>query len=214
MLFRGNKYKKIALALSLWALLAWGALGAGTSLAWFTDTTPELHNIFHFAELDLAVSRRLPDGSWEPVDEQTKVFGEEALYEPGYVQVVYLKAQNKGTVPFTFHTAVTATKYNVATNYFGRQFYLHEYLKFGISIAKTQQEMDASVATRGQTKAIADMKLSSYETERATLQPGETAYIAIVVRMPEEVDNEANYRGTAIPSVALGVIVKAEQIVA
>ena len=87
-------YKRIALALSLCALIIWGILGAGTSLAWFTDTSTELNNIFHFAEFDVEVSHRLTDGKWEPVDSKTKIFDEEALYEPGYVQVVYLKVKN------------------------------------------------------------------------------------------------------------------------
>ncbi|MBQ7970999.1 MAG: hypothetical protein IJ294_01430, partial [Clostridia bacterium] len=99
-------YIQIASALSLCAIILWGIFGTGTSLAWFTDTSPEINNIFHFAEFDLAVSHRLPDGSWEEIDSQTKVFDEKALYEPGYTQVVYLKVQNKGTVPFEFYTAV------------------------------------------------------------------------------------------------------------
>ena len=36
--------------------------------------------------------------------------------------------------------------------------------------------------------------------------------IALIVRMPEEVDNFANYRGTIVPKVELGITVKAEQI--
>lgn len=35
--------------------------------------------------------------------------------------------------------------------------------------------------------------------------------MALVVRMPEEVGNEANYRGDDIPKVELGIIVKADQ---
>ena len=70
-------YKRIALALSLCALLIWAILGTGASLAWFTDTSPEINNIFHFAEFDLVVSHRLTDGKWQEVDSQTKIFDEE-----------------------------------------------------------------------------------------------------------------------------------------
>jgi hypothetical protein len=55
------------------------------------------------------------------------------------------------------------------------------------------------------------MKLQNYSTEVAALNPGDTAYLALVVRMPEEVGNEANYREGVIPKVELGIIVKAEQ---
>ena len=134
-------YKRIALALSLCALLIWAILGTGASLAWFTDTSPEINNIFHFAEFDLAVSHRLTDGKWEEVDSKTKIFDEEALYEPGYVQVVYLKVENKGTVPFKFDTAVNVNGCIKATNVFGQPFMLQEYLKFGLATADTEEEM-------------------------------------------------------------------------
>ena len=100
-------YKRIALALSLCALLIWAILGTGASLAWFTDTSPEINNIFHFAEFDLVVSHRLTDGKWEEVDSKTKIFDEEALYEPGYVQVVYLKVENKGLIALRKGMAAT-----------------------------------------------------------------------------------------------------------
>ena len=115
-------YKRIALILSLCALLIWAILGTGASLAWFTDTSPEINNIFHFGEFDLVVSHRLTDGKWQEVDSQTKIFDEEALYEPGYVQVVYLKVENKGTLPFEFYTAVNVNGCIEATNVFGQKF--------------------------------------------------------------------------------------------
>lgn len=205
-------YKQIALALSLGALLVWSILGTGASLAWFTDTSPEINNIFHFANFELAVSHRLPDGSWEKVDSQTKIFDENALYEPGYVQVVYLKVENKGDVPFSFHTAVNVNGCIEATNVFGQRFMLQDYLKFGIATADSEGAMESSVSDRKAAIEIADMPLHNYDTETAILQPGGVEYIALVVRMPIEVGNLANYRGEAIPEVELGITVKAEQI--
>lgn len=204
-------YKKVALALSLCTLILWGILGTGTSLAWFTDTSEEITNIFHFADFKLEVSRRLPDGKWEPVDSQTKLFDEEALYEPGYVQAVYLKIENKGDRAFDFHTAVSVNNYTTATNVFGQQFNLQDYLKFGVAIAGTEADMDRAVEDRALAKQIAAMKLSNYSTNVAALDPGETSYMALIVRMPEEVSNVANYRGETIPKVELGIIVKADQ---
>lgn len=206
-------YKRIALALSLCALLIWAILGAGASLAWFADTSPEINNIFHFAEFDLVVSHRLTDGKWEEVDSKTKIFDEEALYEPGYVQVVYLKVENKDTVPFEFYTAVNVNGCIEATNIFGQRFMLQDYLKFGIATADSEAKMKTSVPTREKAVEIANMPLHNYATETAVLQPGKTTYIALVVRMPEEVGNIANYRGETVPKVELGVTVKADQII-
>lgn len=205
-------YKQIALALSLCALIVWCILGTGASLAWFTDTSPEINNIFHFSEFDLVVSHRLTDGKWEEVDGQTKIFDEEALYEPGYVQVVYLKVENKGTVPFEFYTSVNVNGCIVATNVFGQEFMLQDYLKFGVTTADSEDAMKNSVPDREKAVEIADMPLHNYDTETAVLNPGATKYIALIVRMPEEVGNVANYRGDTIPEVDLGITVKADQI--
>jgi len=207
-------YKRIALALSICALLVWGVLGTGASLAWFTDTTPEMNNIFHFAEFDLEVSHRLEDGTWEIVDEKTEIFDEEALYEPGYVQVVFLKVENKGSVPFNFFTAVNVNNCTVATNVFGRQFLLQDYLKFGVVNADTEAAMDLAVQDREAAAQLADMPLHNYyETGVFELAPDAAKYVALIVRMPEEVDNVANYRGDTVPKVELGITVKADQIV-
>ena len=205
-------YKRIALVLTLCALIIWGIFGTGTSLAWFTDTSPEINNIFHLAEFDLVVSHRLTDGKWEEVDSQTKIFDEEALYEPGYVQVVYLKVENKGTLPFEFHTAVNVNGCIQATNVFGQRFMLQDYLKFGITTANSENEMNNSVIDRNPAVKLADMPLHNYDTETAVLNPDETKYIALIVRMPKEVGNVANYRGDTIPEVDLGITVKADQI--
>ena len=205
-------YKRIALALSLFAILIWAILGTGTSLAWFTDVSAELNNIFHVAKFDLVVSHSLADGSWEEVDNQTKIFEEDALYEPGYVQVVYLKVENQGTVPFVLSTAVNVHGCIVATNVFGQTFLLQDYLKFGIAIADTEREMKNAVADRKMAAAIANMPLHNYADETATVMPGKIKYVALVVRMPEEVGNVANYRGDVIPKVELGITVRADQI--
>lgn len=204
-------YKKIALVLSLCAILLWVVLGTGASLAWFVDTSEEVKNIFHFGDFELAVSHRLPDGTWEPIDSKTDIFDDNARYEPGYVQVVYFKIENRGTVPFRFQTAVNVTDYSVATNVFGQQFHLHEYLRFGIAVADTEEAMEETVKTRALAKDMATMKLNNYATNAAVLDAGKTVYMALAVRMPEDIDNVANYRGKTVPKVELGIIVNASQ---
>lgn len=205
------QYKKIALVLSLCLILIWVILGTGASLAWFKDTTPEVKNIFHVAEFDLEVSHRLDDGAYEKIEGQTDIFDDEALYEPGYVQVVFLKIENKGTIPFYFKTAVNVTDYTPATNFIGKTFYLQEYLRFGLVTADTEEALEQKVATRDMAKDIATRKLNNYSTDIAELGAKETVYMALVVRMPEEVGNEANYRGDTVPKVELGIIVNATQ---
>lgn len=206
-----NKYKKIALCVSILLVAAWCILGTGASLAWFVDTDEEVKNVFHFAEFELEVSHRLEDGTWEKIEQDTKIFDDEALYEPGYTQVVYLKIENKGTVPFDFKTAVSVTDYTLATNVFGQSFQLQDYLKFGLTTADTEEELFEKVATRNLAKELAVMPLSNYSTETASLDAKGTVYMALIVRMPEDVTNMANYRGDVIPRVELGLIVTATQ---
>lgn len=207
----GKNSIKIALTLSLAALIAWTILGTGASLAWFADTSTEVKNIFHFSSFDLSVSHKLSDGTYEEVDSQTKIFDDNAIYEPGYVQVVYLKIKNKGSRAFNFKTAVSVTDYTVATNYFGQSFNLKDYLKFGLVTADTEEELDNIVSTRAKANEVAVMDLNNYSTDVVALESGKTIYMALIVRMPEEVSNHANYRGDTIPKVELGIIVRADQ---
>ncbi len=221
MKFQAKKisYKRIALALSLCALMIWGVLGAGTSLAWFADTSPEINNIFHFADFNLKVSYLDANRDWAEVFSQTDIFDQDAKYEPGYVQVVYLKVENEGTAPFRFYTAVNVNGCTPATNMSDETFLLHDYLKFGITITDTPEDMKNSVADRDTAIAIANEPLHKYyeigqyyETDTNELAPGATKYMALVVRMPEEVGNVANYRDDTVPKVELGITVKADQI--
>lgn len=206
-------YRKIVLILGLCALLIWTVLGTGTSLAWFSDETPEINNIFHFADFEVEVSHLDDNGEWELIDGETDVFDDQALYEPGYVQVVYLKVKNVGDRAFTFSTAVNVNGCNKATNVFGQPLLLQEYLKFGALPDLSESDVKSGVPNRQKAIEIAKNPLHSYDKiGTARLNPEEEAYLAIIVRMPEDVDNVANYRGTDVPTVELGITVKAEQI--
>lgn len=209
---KNKPVRKIVLGVSIILIVVLFIAGTGASLAWFNESTPEIVNIFHKAEFDLFVSHRLDDGTYEEVQSDTKIFRDEALYEPGYVQVVYLKVENRGTIPFDYKTAVNITDYTPGTNVFGQSFNLQEYLKFGLVEAATEDALNALLPDRASAKAIADTPLGSYTTGVSTLAPGETAYMAIVVRMPEEVGNVANYRGSTVPSVTMGINVTAKQV--
>ena len=208
--------KRTALLVSVLLIVLWSILGTGASLAWFTDTDEPIRNVIHFAEFDLEVSHRLPDGTWEAIGQDTKIFDDGALYEPGYVQVVYLKIENKGTVPFDYKTALSVTDYTIAINYYGQSFHLQDYLRFGLATADSELQMDALVENRDLANFIATEPLGNYyqnefETDTSSLDAGAAVYMVLIVRMPENVDNVANYRGNDIPRVELGLIVTATQ---
>jgi len=114
-------------------------------------------------------------------------------------------------VPFDYRTAVGVTDYTPAQNAFGRTFQLQDYLRFGLVMAPTESELTAQLAQRQQAVSRANQPLNNYTTDKASLAAGGEAYMALIVRMPEEVGNEANYRGDTVPRVELGLIVRATQ---
>ena len=67
---------------------------------------------------------------------------------------------------------------------------MQEYLKFGVVTASTEEAMKDGVPNRAAAAEIANMSLHNYATETARLAPGKTAYLALIVRMPEDVDND------------------------
>ncbi len=204
--------KKAAFALSLMLIVFWTVLGTGTSLAWFYDESDEVRNIFHFAEFEVGLSYRQEDGSYRSIEGNASIFDDEALYEPGYVQTVVMKVENKGEVPFNFRTAVFVTNYTLATNMFGIEYALQDYIRFGLCIDHDENALMEKIANRDLAVSLAELPLNDYSTEQLYLDAGKCAYIALIVRMPDDVNNMANHGGDRIPMVELGVIVNAEQI--
>lgn len=213
---RKKSYTKIALTLSICLLVIWGLLGTGTTIAWFTDTSIVRQNTFLIGELDLEVSHKLEDNSYEIVDSNTKIFDDEALYEPGYVQVVYLKVENKGNAPFEYKLAVDVNDVTVGESVLGNDIYLPNYLKYGVLFGADEAQL-----TRETAKVIAENEflgetlnypLNIYsEKDNVVVPPEGVRYIALIVRMPEAIGNAANYRGSTVPRVDLGITVTASQ---
>lgn len=214
---KNRRFTKVAFALSICLLVLWGVLGTGTSIAWFMDETPELVNSFEFADFDLEVYHKVTNTQgveeWVLVDEKTKVFDEEALYEPGYTQVVHLKIVNKGDVEFDYKLSVNMNDFVPGLNEAGQPIYLPNYLKFGALITEDEQSLTREVARTVATKEM--LPLNTYSSNIGQLEAGagedSVDYAALILYMPEKVGNEANYRGDDIPTVDLGITVFASQ---
>lgn len=222
---KNRTFTKVAFVLSICLLVLWGLLGTGTSIAWFMDETPELVNTFDFGELDLEVYYKVTDAQgnseWAKVDEKTKVFDEEALYEPGYTQVVYLKIVNEGDVEFDYKLSVDMNDFVPGVNEAGQPIYLPNYLKFGAVIAEDEQTLTREVARAVAMEDLDDgeqpekLPLNTYSSSVGQLdiepEDAKVDYAALILYMPEAVGNEANYRGDDIPTVDLGITVFASQ---
>ena len=190
---RNKSMNKLALVLSILMMLIWGVLGAGTTLAWFADEAEPVKNTFYIGDFELEVGYKHPgDERYTDLDGASEVFNEEDLYEPGYVQIVYLEIKNTGDYAFDYTTAVIVGDYTPAVNVYGSTFNLQPYLKYGLVFADSEAELEALVATRTQAREIAVYPLSSYAPNIDTLAVGGVKYAALVLQMPTSVGNEAN----------------------
>lgn len=211
-----KRWRKAALALSACLFVLWWALGTGATLAWFSDTDT-VRNEFQVGLLKLDVSYKNDIVTeYTPLQGATKAFNDEALYEPGYTQVVYLKIENKGDVDFNYKVAVTVDKVIKGKNAWGEDIYLPKYLRYGVVFAENEAELQEEVKNRLEARTHAPNDWGTLgtwsEISQYTLNVGENAhYAALIVYMPEEVGNVANYRGFTEPRVELGITVFAQQ---
>ena len=207
----------MALALSAGLFVLWWALGTGATLAWFSDVDT-VRNEFQIGLLDLDVSYRntYMDG-YKPLQGTTEAFYDEALYEPGYTQVVYLKIENKGDVAFDYKVALTVADEVPGVDMWNKQFLLSDYLRYGIVLAPTEAQLQEMVIDRLSARYQAGDDWNAIGTWSKTSEDplpageGSCHYAALIVYMPEDVDNAANNRGVDVPQVAIGIKVFAQQ---
>ena len=205
------------LALSAALFVLWWALGTGATLAWFSGTDVA-RNKFDIGLLKMDVSYRndiVTD--YTPLQGSTTVFNDQALYEPGYTQVVYLKIDNLGDMDFNYKVAVTVKRATIGYNALGEEIYLPNYLRYGVVMGKTEADVEAQVQDRLTARANAPNDWAalgtwSEESPYVFKASDDSHYAALIVYMPEEITNIANYRGATQPRVELGITVSAQQI--
>jgi len=209
-----RKWTKGALAFSACLFVLWWALGTGATLAWFSDADT-VRNEFQVGLLNVDVSYRNDIVTeYTPLQDAAEAFNDEALYEPGYTQVVYLKIDNLGNVAFKYKLSVTVEHVETGKNQWGDDIYLPNYLRYGVVFGETEADVQQQVKDRLAAKGNAPFgPLGTWsEVSPYTFDVGEKAhYAALIVYMPEEADNAANYRGFTEPRVELGITVFAQQ---
>ena len=209
---RRKTVTKFALTMSVLLIALWVLLGTNASLAWFTDED-KIVNTLNFGDLNIKLYHKTNTG-YEEVDSTTKVFNDAALYEPGYTQLVLLKVENAGDVDFNYDLAVIPDLESIVVGKTedGQDIILPEHLRFGLVIEDTEDALLEKIADRALSRTYATHELSNYSENGGVLPVGECDYCAMILYMPEEVANEANYRGDTVPSVEVGISAIAEQI--
>lgn len=211
-----RKWTKAALAFSACLFVLWWALGTGATLAWFSDADT-VRNEFQIGLLKMDVFYRNDIVTkYTPLQGTTEAFDDKALYEPGYTQVVYLKIDNVGDVPFKYKVAVTVEDFTNGKNAWNEDIYLPNYLRYGVVFGETEaavQQMVQDRLTAGDYAANEWGSLGTWsEISPYTYDVGEGShYAALIVRIPETVGDVANYRGVTAPQVKLGITVFAQQ---
>ena len=211
------KKRRTALLTSLLALLLCVSMLMGTTLAWFTDSVSSKNNQILAGSLDVELEQYV-DGKWVRVNESTNVFEEDALWEPGHTEVVYLRIANVGDLALKYGFGVNIAEETGSVNVAGEDFKLSDHIRYGIILSDSQQTYADREAARSALK-VSQLINQGYSSNAGSLYPEDNTqnlpsmkYVTMVVYMPEEVGNEANYAaGAAIPTIKLGLTLMATQ---
>lgn len=206
---------KRALLTSVLALVLSLAMLVGTTFAWFTDTASTGVNRIVSGNLDVGLEYwGGAESGWLTAENSEDLFDENALWEPGYTQIVYLKVKNDGNLALTYAMQITPVHETVGVNVDGEEFKLSDYIKFGWT-AFTVDGTGAPVALgreAAQTGVGGGAQLGTTLRRQAELplNAGAEELVALVAWMPENVGNEANY-STVQPTIELSLKVLATQ---
>ena len=209
---KNRKSTKRALISSVLALVLCFSMLVGTTFAWFTDSVTSANNIIMSGNLDVELYFQVEGQTdWTKVTENTNIFKENALWEPGHTEVVKLKVVNEGSLALKYNLGVNVASEIGSVNANGEAFKLSEYIKFAvIDGAQTYTRDEAIVAAEA---AGATALTEAYNSGTATLLAGKEAIVTMVVYMPTEVGNDANAaKGAVTPTINLGINLSATQV--
>ena len=209
-----SKSTKRALISSTLALLMCVAMLIGTTFAWFTDTASTAVNKIQAGNLDVKLMYSTDMQTWKEATDQTKLFDDNALWEPGYTQVVYLKIVNAGNLALKYEAGFSKNyTSNRGKNVNGDWYRVDNYLKIGTAETTTKfanrEDVWSAIAATEKTLAKDVMLTDGW----ITLKAGESSNpFAVAIYMPTSVGNEANASRLKPSSVSgLGIEVRATQ---
>ena len=209
-----SKSTKRALISSTLAILMCVAMLIGSTFAWFTDTASTGVNKIQAGNLDVKLMYSTDMQTWREATDQTKLFDDNALWEPGYTQVVYLKIVNAGNLALKYEAGFSKNyTSNRGKNVNGDWYRVDNYLKIGTAETATKfanrEDVWSAIAATEKTLAKDVMLTDGW----ITLKAGESSKpFAVAIYMPTSVGNEANASRFRPSSVSgLGIEVRATQ---
>lgn len=204
---------KRSLTLSVISMVICIVMLMGTTFAWFTDSVTSGKNMIVAGNLDIELDYWNGE-SWVTAEGASEIFDSEALWEPGYTEVVYLRLRNAGTLHLKYNVGATVYNEVLGKTKDGVDIRLSEHIKFGVI---DNVEKDAYKGDRAAARAACDTGYDLFATldpangGYGSLEPDESISFAVVAYMPETVGNEANHNGVNVPSIELGLSVYATQ---
>ena len=209
-----SKSTKRALLTSVLALLMCVTMLVGATFAWFTDTASTGVNKIQAGNLDVKLMYSTDMQTWKEATDQTKLFDDNALWEPGYTQVVYLKIVNAGNLALKYEAGFSKNyTSNRGKNVNGDFYRVDNYLKIGTVQTETKfanrEAVWSAISATEKTLAKDVMLTDGWITLNAK---EESAPFAVAIYMPTSVGNEANASRLRPSSVSgLGIEVRATQ---
>ena len=199
-----TKSTKRALLSSVLALFLCFSMLLGTTFAWFTDSVTSANNVIQSGNLDIELEYATfnDDGTfktWVDVKDAADILTN-TLWEPGVTEVAYLRVANAGSLALKYQLGINIESETAGTNAEGNSFKLSNYIKFGVvegvnGSATTYATREDAVA------AVTDSKIiSAGFTKAEAMQSGDELYLALVVWMPTDVSNDANYKTSDDPT--------------
>lgn len=205
---------------SIMALFVCLSMLIGTTTAWFTDSVTSANSIIYSGSLDVVLEYKSNwTDEWTTVDENTKIFKDRAVYEPGYTEVAFLRVSNVGSLALKYLLSLNIANEEGSINVYGDEYKISEFLQFGTCVQnESETEFDTMFATRESTIESVELKAlcdaNAVIREDAPVLPGEDTaqVIAIVLNMPEDLGNEVNkMRGYDAPYLEFGIRLFATQ---
>ena len=217
-----TKALRRSLLASVVSLATCATMFVGTTFAWFTDSVSSQNNLIVSGNLDVELEYLDANDKWQPVTKDTNVFMNNTLWEPGHTEVVYLKVSNVGSLALNYKLGVNIVEEIESVNVNGDDFRLSQYIMMGAVEGVKKAYDDRMDARDALDENKVDTIYAGYVQEGVLFPKNNMPtditdaayeeYVALVVYMPEEIGNEANYRkGEAVPKITLGINLLATQ---
>ncbi len=201
------KNTKRALLLSIRSITMCLAMLVGSTFAWFTDSASTGVNTITAGNLNVGLEYSTDMKTWHNAENADEIFGTDALWEPGYTQVLYFRVSNNGSLDLKYRVGTNIVENIIGKTEGGADIDLTQHIKFGIV------DVNAAFADRATAKAaVTPIDFNNFYVAEKTLLNGDKATFAMVAFMPETVGNDANHNGV-VPSIKFGINVIASQMV-